>query len=96
MAVKERRERAKRARRRSEGWASVVAAAAMVESAVTTGSVSEERDGGQERGRYLYSAGPLDGLIGDDGGGDGVEGEADGVGGLHVVDGEGGEEEKDG
>ena len=64
--------------------------------AFTTGSVSEERDGGQERGRYLYCGGPLDGLIGDDGGGDGVEGEVDGVGGLHVVDGEGGEEEEDG
>ena len=73
----------------------MVAAAAMGESAVTTGSVSEERDGGQERGRYLYCGWPLDGLIGDDGGGDGVEGEADGVGGLEVVDGEGGDEEDD-
>ena len=94
--MRERRKRAKRARRRSEDWASVVAAATMGAIAVTTGSVSEERDGGQERGRYLYGTGPLDGLIGDGGGGDGVEGEADGIGGLHVVDGEGGKEEEDG
>ena len=44
----------------------------------------------------MYGTGPLNGLIGDNGGGDGVEGEADGVGGLDVVDGEGGEEEEDG
>ena len=94
--MRERRKRAKRARRRSEDWASVVVAAAMGAIAVTTGSVSKERDGGQERGHYSYSGGPLDGLIGDGGGDNGVEGEADGVGGLEVVNGEGSDEEDDG
>ena len=64
--------------------------------AFTTGSVSQERDGGQERGRYLYGTRPLLSLVDDGGGGDGVEGETDGVGGLHVIDGEGSDEDEDG